>query len=174
MISAKTCSDVPLLMRNTIFALMWIACPISVAAQVPASPNDGSGDIVISAWADPETCNIQNATAMNVKEALSRADSLVGQCIAVDGYWSGRAVFSSASDGNQRRSNSVAALSSQRIGVYGTERMLYIAPRKARRYKLVGIFGRCETEWPGAMMVMGYCHYTSGPILKLSQAVRAR
>lgn len=109
---------------------------------------------------------------MNIEEALQLGDSLLGQCIAVDGFWSGSALFVTASDGNDRRSNSVEALRRRRIGVYGTERMLYLAPNHSLKYRLVGIYGRCETEWPGAMMVLGYCHYSGGPILKLSQAIR--
>lgn len=36
---------------------------------------------------------------------------------------------------------------------------------------MIGVVGQCETEWPNAMMVLGYCHYTSGTILKVSQVI---
>jgi hypothetical protein len=39
---------------------------------------------------------------------------------------------------------------------------------------IVGIVGQCETEWPGAMMVLGYCHYTGGPILKVAEVIPER
>ncbi len=38
---------------------------------------------------------------------------------------------------------------------------------------MTGVVGRCETQWPGADMVMGYCHYTGGPILLVASAVPA-
>lgn len=36
---------------------------------------------------------------------------------------------------------------------------------------MIGVIGQCETEWPDAMMVLGYCHYTGGPILKVAEAM---
>jgi hypothetical protein len=38
---------------------------------------------------------------------------------------------------------------------------------------MVGIIGQCETEWPGAMMVLGYCHFTGRPILKIAEVIAA-
>ena len=38
-----------------------------------------------------------------------------------------------------------------------------------KRVRVVGHVGQCETQWPDAAMVLGYCHYTGGPILLVSE-----
>ena len=143
-------------------------------AQDTSRPADeNSGDVIISASANPDTCNIGTAIPVKFKSAMNDRGKLSGRCIVVEGFWADRALFENASDGNMQFSNSAKGPRRRRIGTYGTERMLQIAPKKSVRYKLVGVYGRCETQWPGAMMVMGYCHYTGGPILLLSQAFKA-
>lgn len=155
---------------NRILCLLALAGSTAASPQMPDSGAD-SGDVVTEAWADPAKCNVGNALPVTFDEALQSVTRLNGQCVAVEGFWIGRALFGRASDGNKEKSNSSKALESRRIGIYGTEAMLEDAPERSAPYRLVGIYGRCETEWPNAMLVLGYCHYTDGPILKLSQAI---
>lgn len=149
----------------------WSSMGLAQDTSRPADEN--SGDVIISASANPDTCNIGTAIPVKFKSAMNDRGKLSGRCIVVEGFWADRALFENASDGNMQFSNSAKGPRRRRIGTYGTERMLQIAPKKSVRYKLVGVYGRCETQWPGAMMVMGYCHYTGGPILLLSQAFKA-
>lgn len=151
-------------------ALGLIAIPSS--AQSSDQPGeDGSEDIILSAWSDPAKCNVENAIQVSIDEILERGSTLEGKCVAVDGFWAARALFSHARDGNRPRSNVDKALRHRRIGIYAREEVLEAAPRRSARYTMVGVLGQCETEWPSAMMVMGYCHYTGGPLLKVSQAI---
>lgn len=63
------------------------------------------------------------------------------------------------------------SLRSRRVGIYAADEVLDRAPDAPTRYTMIGIVDQCETAWPDALMVMGYCHYTSGPFLRISQAI---
>lgn len=137
-------------------------------AQTVANPV-GSEDVILGAWSDPAKCNKANAVQLSLEAVLERGDELNGICIAVEGFWAGRALFGRASHGNSERSNSRRSLHGHRIGVYARDEVLEHAPQRSKRFTMVGVVGQCETEWPGAMMVLGYCHYTGGPILKVAE-----
>ena len=94
---------------------------------------------------------------------------MLGQCVAVEGYWAGRALFLSAQDASSDRSNVSRRLRKQRVGLYARWDTIGDSPEKPMRITFIGRVGECESQWPGAMMVMGYCHYTGGPILIVSQ-----
>jgi hypothetical protein len=143
-----------------------------IAQQNEAPATDSGGeDIIMGASLDPATCNVDNATPLTFDEAVSNPDLSNEQCVKIDGFWSGRALFLSAADANSKLSNVSKRLAARRVGIYGSERLLTLAPERAKRYTLVGQLHRCETAWPGAMIVMGYCHYTGGPFLIASQAI---
>lgn len=139
-----------------------------VLAAVPAFAQD---DIIIGAATDPRSCNIDNAIHASIDEIMEHSSALDGKCVAVAGFWTARALFSHASDAKKPRSNADTAFRRHRIGIYAREEVLEAAPHQASRYTMVGVLGQCETAWPGAIMVMGYCHYTDGPFLKVSQAI---
>lgn len=145
------------------------AAPVQTVAD-PA----GSEDVILGAWSDPAKCNRANAVRLSFDAVLKRGDKLNGTCVAVEGFWAGRALFGEASQGNARSSNSTRSLHGHRIGIYARDQILEHAPQRAARYTIVGIVGQCETEWPGAMMVLGYCHYTGGPFLKASEVIPER
>lgn len=162
-----------LLRPLALFIIFGCWASMGFAQDTSRPADDNSGDIITGASANPETCNIGNAIPVKFESAMHDRGKFSGRCIVVEGFWAGRALFKNASDGNMQFSKSAKSSRRRRIGTYGTEHMLQIAPKKSVRYKLVGIYGQCETQWPGAMMVMGYCHYTGGPILLLSQAFKA-
>jgi hypothetical protein len=144
------------------------------ATATPAQTVDvpaGSEDVILGAWSDPAKCNHTNAVHLAFDAVLERGDKLNGTCVAVKGFWASRALFGRASQGNANRSNSTRSLRGRRIGIYAQDQILERAPQRAARYTMVGIVGQCETEWPGAMMVLGYCHYTGGPILQVAEVI---
>ncbi|HXH14819.1 MAG TPA: hypothetical protein VNJ10_01665 [Sphingomonas sp.] len=155
---------------------MLLCLSVSLIAQQATTPpsDDNSDGIVLGASIDPASCNSANATAAPFKKVASGADFAAETCVKVEGFWSGRAIFRNAEDANAEFSNSSPRLSGRRIGIYGSERLLASAPKKPMLYTLVGKLRRCETAWPGAMMVMGYCHYTGGPFLIASEAIGPR
>jgi hypothetical protein len=143
----------------------------AATAQTVGNPPDNSGDVIRGAWADPAKCNRTIALHLSFDDVLRRAEALNGTCVAVQGFWARRALFRRASQANANSSNSDRSVRGHRIGIYAREQVLEHAPQRAARYTMVGIIGQCETEWPGAMMVLGYCHFTGGPILKIAEVV---
>ena len=138
--------------------------------DTPAAPEEV---IIMSAWSDPEKCNRGSALHLTVRQAISVGASLNGQCVAVKGYWSDRALFENRRDAKQKGSQVARSLRKRRIGLYANDEILASSPDTPESYVMIGVLGECESQWPRALMVMGYCHYTSGPILLLSQVFKS-
>lgn len=143
----------------------------SATAGTSDHSTSGSEDVILGAWSDATKCNRANAKHLSFDKVLTGGEKLNGACVAIEGYWAGRAFFKRAGQGNAARSNTTRSLRGRRIGIYAHGEVLETAPQRAARYLMVGMIGQCETEWPDAMMVLGYCHYTGGPILKVSEVV---
>lgn len=159
------------LTRSCALALLLSSAPIFAQQASTAGGAATSDDIIMGASLDPATCNVENAVPLSFDNAVTKKQVRGKQCVKIDGFWSGRALFRSAADANSKLSNVSRKLASRRIGLYGAERLLASAPSPAKRYTLVGQLRRCESAWPRAMMVMGYCHYTGGPFLIASEAL---
>jgi hypothetical protein len=140
----------------------------ATTAQHDSEDRRSADQIILNAWADPATCNDADPKPVSVEEIITRSRRLNGICVSVDGFWVSRALFDRARSGNRNRSNVDPRLRFHRIGIYARSDVLERAPSRAERYIVTGIVGQCDTEWPEAMMVMGYCHYTGGPILRVS------
>lgn len=131
----------------------------------------GEEFFVTGAWSDPSECNQKVARTVSFNALVADYKTLRGECVQVEGYWKGRALFSSAQLARARRSVMSDHLRSKRVGIYAQWEKVGEPPERPRRTTFVGRVGDCETQWPGATMVMGYCHYTGGPILLVSEAV---
>lgn len=149
--------------------LLGLTAPIF--AQTKNQNEDLSDQIILGTWGDPAKCNASNARSISFADAARGIGVSRGDCVAVNGYWAGRALFSSIVDANTKRSTTSDALEGHRVGIYADERMFDIAPRRPKPFKIIGLYASCKTEWVGAMMVLGYCHFSDGPFLKVAQAV---
>jgi hypothetical protein len=149
---------------------------IAVAVGAPAQENRPAGAteeyVLMSTSARPDACNRALATKVPLAELIQNPEIWSGKCVAVDGFWRYRALFSTARDANRRQSQSGTEVAGQRIGIYGTDALLASAPHRPAAYLAVGIAGQCETLGDGAIMVMGYCHYTDGPYLAVAEMHR--
>ena len=140
----------------------------SVSAQdVEASSGD---EIIMNAWSDPTECNQANADSVSLEVLMRDADARIGDCVAVEGYWKGRALFGSARHARSEGAVVSDRLSGKRLGLYAQWEQIGNPPDQPESMRFVGRVGQCETQWPEAIMVMGYCHYTGGPILLVSEA----
>lgn len=147
---------------------------LATLAQVtpPAGAEQQEPHIVVSVAAEHGRCNASSATKVRLQAMAREPRRWEGKCVAVDGYWQQRALFSAARDARKRYAQSNNSVSPRRVGIYGTERVLASAPRTAAAYTAIGIAGRCETLAEGAIMVMGYCHYTGGPYIAVAEMHR--
>jgi len=147
-----------------------------LAATTAADVQDGndadSGDeFVMSAWADPAMCNRNTARRITVSDVTQGRPIRDGTCVAIEGYWRANALYARKADANGKGAGIGKHATRRRVGLYGKFEMLEVAPEKARPYLLVGTLSRCKTLAAGAMMIMGYCHFSDGPILLLSEVV---
>jgi len=139
-----------------------------ISAQTADEPP--SEEFIMNAWSDPADCNLANAKRVSFSALAAKPMGLIGKCVAVEGYWSGRALFGSTQDAKTSRSNTSDRLRGKRIGIYAQWEIVGEPPNRPTRTLFVGRAGQCETQWPSATMVMGYCHYTGGSMLLVSQA----
>ncbi|MCJ1962690.1 hypothetical protein [Novosphingobium mangrovi (ex Hu et al. 2023)] len=152
---------------SLVVALIFTAPPV-LAQEADASVGE---EIIMNAWANSEDCNRDNATELSFSEVAADTDVLIGQCVSLAGYWYGRGIFRSEKDALRKGSLFKPHMLGKRIGLYANWEMIGDPPSEPRWQRIVGRVGRCETQWPGAMMVMGFCHYTGGPILLVSEVI---
>jgi len=158
-------------MLRSVLALLLLGLQVySASAQAEPTGTSNSDEIILGASLDSAECSLETATPISFEAAANAHSDLDGKCIALSGYWVGRAIFATSKEANSQRPNSSRRLAQRRVGIYGSERMLAIAPTTAKRYTVSGKVEHCETAWPGAMMVLGYCHYTGGPFVIISEA----
>ncbi|MET3528047.1 hypothetical protein [Phenylobacterium koreense] len=144
-----------------------------VAAEALAQPADRAMEepkIVLNVTANPSDCNLQSASRVKLESLTRGGEKWIGRCVKVDGVWSGRALFLNAGDLNRARyPQSDDKLGPRRVGLYLPDELLESAPAHGRSATAVGVVGDCETLSRGALMVMGYCHYTDGPYIAVSE-----
>jgi hypothetical protein len=146
----------------------------TASADLPkaAEPNDFY--VINDVWADKSKCNLGNARRIELSALANEHSALVGKCVAVTGYLSGRALFISKADSRTRYAQSADSLKLRRLGLYGLAKASPDYPVKSRRYEVVGTVGDCERLGDGTAMVMGYCHYTNGPYVAVSELQPAK
>jgi len=154
----------------------FTALAVAMAAAVQAGPSPAPADdepfFLMSISSSPETCNLALATKVSLTDLARTPQTWAGKCVAVDGYWRHRALFDTAQDARTQGAQSGAALKGRRVGIYGTPELLSSAPPKPARYTAVGIAGTCDALAEGAIMVMGYCHYTGGAYIAVAEVHR--
>ena len=155
-----------------VFAVLAASIATSAASQSSGIPTESSEDIVLGAWSDPAVCSHRNAVHLSFHQVVAGGERLNGRCVAVEGFWVSRALFEREGQGNSARSHVSPSLRNRRIGIYARDEILENSPQRSTRYMMIGVVGQCETEWPDAIMVLGYCHYTGGPILKVAETIR--
>jgi len=160
--------------------LAWSAAAADPPASAPAegeapAAEAGSGlSFLLDVYGNKERCNAGNARPV-VFEVLARGGTVRdGECVVVRGYLAGRALFGTPGHTRIRRAQSTDVLKEQRVGLYGLSRVLREDAPAVGYYRVVGTVGECARLGRDGMMVMGYCHYTNGPYLAVSELRRIR
>lgn len=149
-----------------------LASAALIQSAPPADAQQEEPYVVMWVAARPESCNLAAATTASFEELVTDPERWEGKCVAVGGFWQEQALFAIARDARRGHAQSTNALSGRRVGIYGTEELLASAPRTPVAYTAVGIAGQCDSLAEGAIMVMGYCHYTGGPYIAVAEMHR--
>ena len=153
------------------FLSLFASATLAQAAP-PADAEQEEPHVVMWVAARPESCNLALATRTSLEALVTEPQRWEGKCVAVDGFWQESALFAVARDARRRYAQSNDSLRGRRVGIYGTEELLASAPRTPVAYTAVGIAGQCDALAEGAIMVMGYCHYTGGPYIAVAEMHR--
>ncbi|MDB5712716.1 MAG: hypothetical protein JWO15_113 [Sphingomonadales bacterium] len=160
--------------RKLCAIVLFIGLSVRLSAQTPPVKEDLSDQIITGAWGDPTKCNLTNASPVLFADAARDGGAVSGACVSITAYWKGGAVYANKADAELAKSVVTSRLRGRRVGIYADERTFVTAPRHPTPFTVVGTYASCKTEWPGAMMVLGYCHFSDGPFLKVSQTQSAR
>ena len=112
------------------------------------------GDIV-SLATDPAFCNLARASSVALTDLARNYRQHSGECVAVRGWWTGRALFASAEDAEIPGAYRIERVAGHRLGIYGDDSTLAAARREPRQVTAVGLVSDCERFEGG---IHGYCH----------------
>lgn len=160
--------------RKLCTTILVIGLSTQLSAQTPPVAEDLRDQIITGAWGDPTKCNFTNASPILFVDAARDDGAISGTCVSIIAYWKGGAIYANKADADIAKSVVTSRLRGRRVGIYADERTFEKAPRHPTPFTVVGTYASCKTEWPGAMMVLGYCHFSDGPFLKVSQTQLAR
>lgn len=87
-----------------------------------------------------------------------------------EGLYLARALFTRERDLRRKYPAQNEASADRRLGIYfGQNQLDKLERAEGKKVELVGLVSHCESLWSeNTIMVMGYCHYTGGPILGLA------
>jgi hypothetical protein len=160
--------------RAGLAVLAAAACMATpVMAQTPASAEeeaDKPAIIITGRWPHDGACTDANTTAITFEDLLRQKDAYADKCVSTVAWINGRALFARREDAAAAGSNFTGDLSGSRMGLYGSEEtMTKIWSTTSVRARVVGILWDCQDlNGPNVIMVMGYCHYTGGPIISVA------
>jgi hypothetical protein len=148
---------------------LLLAC--SLIASTLAIASDEEGYVLVNVWARSEECNPNIAAKVAFKDFLKAPENYKGKCVALRGYYFQRALFIDADDTVVQAASNSPKVAERRMGVYASDEVGQALQKLAQPeyVELVGIAANCDDLSKGnAFMVLGYCHYTQGPIIRLN------
>ncbi|MFT3998176.1 MAG: hypothetical protein QM667_12295 [Asticcacaulis sp.] len=111
-----------------------------------------------------------NIEVVDLSVLLEAHEVYKGRCVIVAGYYRSRALFLSWLAARRKFAGTSGDLQGQRMGLYGRDPIMEGLHRlpEGRYVRLTGKVWDCDSmRTPRTLMLMGYCHYTSGPILSV-------
>ena len=113
------------------------------------------------------------AERIGFEAALETSAQRPRRCVALQGIWSGRALYRTTAQARRQGAEYVEENAPHRIGISAPDAILRRSPRPAS-YIVVGILCDCSV-FDGEEEAIGYCHnHLSGPLLAVTEAYRRR
>ncbi len=147
------------------------AGPAASMGEGPNDPPDRVDDyqIILSYAPAAGSCAPEATQVIDLSDLLSDIDDHVGSCVSTEGYVKARALFFRKSDLRRKYPSSNRASAGRRIGLYGGEDMLRAASQlDAKSVRVTGIVYSCADLGEPGDLVLGYCHYSGGPFIGLT------
>ena len=165
------------MLRYTLICALVLCQFPTLAAQEPqpratmerAKMEDDQAVILFNWWVSTERCPPESIRFVHLGELLSAPDTYLGSCVQTGGFYAHRALFSERKDLTRQNPAANPTSADRRLGLYGDEtKMEALDTRHGERVLVTGLISSCEAlPDEHTIMLMGYCHYTEGPVLGL-------
>lgn len=155
-------------MKAGILALtLFLGFGAAQADPPPGAEQQPNASFVYGIWPAQSVCTRENAKAVAMRDLLRNLPQYRDQCVSTVAFLKDRALFLTRRETEVRYPSSSAATAGRRIGLYASEQIMSeIWSSNGKRVRIVGLVWDCEMlHGPDVVMVMGYCHYTDGPII---------
>lgn len=145
--------------------LSLIICGLSHAQE-----NKETLSVLYSWHPNEDVCNSSIAERVSLDDLLKSPDEYQGACVRTEGYYTTPALFIRERDLHRRLPIQNEKSAGRRLGIYATQSQFdQLTPLEDSEVEVVGLISNCEELYQdNAMMVLGYCHYSLGPIIGLA------
>jgi hypothetical protein len=154
--------------------MRWFVSSIVLSAIIcglsQAQENKETLSVLYSWHPNEDVCNSSIAKRVSLDDLLSSPDDYQGKCIRTEGYYITPALFMRKSDLHRRLPIQNEKSAERRLGIYATPSQFdELIPLEDSEVEVVGLMSNCEELYQdNAIMVLGYCHYSLGPIIGLA------
>lgn len=148
----------------------WIAVFAIVAGLSYAQERKDTRSVLYSWHPTEEACNSSIATQVSLEDILSASETFQGKCVRTVGYYTTPALFVHERDLHRSLPVQNENSAQSRLGVYATQSQFdQFMSLEDSKVEVVGQISSCEALHDKNLgMVLGYCHYTLGPIIGLA------
>jgi hypothetical protein len=145
------------------------------AFGVDAAAEPGDMQIIYTLTPPAKACRPENTEAVPLKILVKDEGGRAGKCVVTEGYTTQRALFMNRRDLFLKRASSNGTSARRRIGFYGDEAMMKsVYELDGKRIRATGLLFDCADIGAPGDLVLGYCHYSGGPIIALTAVERVK
>ncbi len=154
-------------MSHRVFLLLLL---IVASAGRSSAQEPKENFVVVTNWGPSQNqCNAENTNPVSLANVLSDPENYAGECIHTEGYYRARALFLNKRDTRRKYPTSNERSADRRLGIYGSEVQFdYLSQYDGVLVEVSGMVSDCAAlQNENTIMVLGYCHYSGGPIIGL-------
>ena len=133
--------------------------------------DEGTKLEVLKTWQPTvEACSSSPAETVSLDDLLQTPDVYQGKCVRTEGFFVAGALFIKERDIRREFPAQNEASADRRLGVYsGQEQSAKLRRASGKKVDVIGLVSHCASlRTEDTVMVMGYCHYTDGPVIGLA------
>lgn len=151
------------------FSILFCATLFFSSHGIAQDENNDDFEVLFSFYPADGVCTQENTSEVNLRTLIENADDYREDCVSTSGYFDHRALFYRRADIDREYPGSNEEAADRRLGVYGSDELMQqLYELEGRKLRLTGLISDCDRLADPNTMIMGYCHYTSGPVIGVS------
>ena len=156
-------------MLRSLFA--FVALLFVFATSANTQDEEATSSVVFSWYPTNDACNASIAETVSLSALLHSPEDFQNKCVRTEGFYKAGALFIRERDLRRKYPSQNEVSAKRRLGVYAEQSLMeQLSKSQGKVTELVGLLSDCESLWSeNTIGVMGYCHYTSGPIIGVAQ-----